>query len=61
MDTADVGWCVDPDYKIPDEEKKLREDVRKNELSFDDLEKSDQLKDPLIPQAWLRKREYHLF
>ena len=58
--TADAGWYVDPDYKVPDEEQELREDVRKNELSFDNLEKSDQLKDPMIPEAWMQKREYHL-
>ena len=58
--TADAGWYTDPDYEIPVEKKELREDVRENELSFDDLEKSDQLKELVIPEEWLRRREYHL-
>lgn len=58
--TADAGWYTDPDYEIPAEEKTLREEVRKNELSFDHLEKSDQLQDPMIPEEWMHKREYHL-
>lgn len=58
--TADAGWYTDPDFEMEAEEKALREDVQENELSFDNLEKSDQLKDPMIPEAWMQKREYHL-
>jgi glycolate oxidase len=58
--TADAGWYTDPDYEIPVEGKTLREDVRKKTLSFDHLERSDQLQDPVIPEDWMRKREYHL-
>ncbi len=58
--TADAGWYTDPDYEMPSEDKTLREDVLKNELRFDHLEKSDQLQDPVIPESWMRKREYHL-
>jgi len=58
--TADAGWYTDPAHEIPAEDKTLRADIRKNELSFDHLEKSDQLGDPMIPAEWMRKREYHL-
>ena len=58
--TADAGWYTDPNHEIPPKDKIMREDILKNELNFDNLEKSDQLKDPLIPEAWLHKREYHL-
>ncbi len=57
--TADAGWYTDPNYKMPAKNKMLREDVQKNELKFDNLEKSDQLQDTVIPEAWMRKREYH--
>lgn len=56
--TADAGWYTDPDYEIPDADKLLREDIRKNEPRFDHIEKSDQLQDAVIPEEWLRKREY---
>ena len=58
--TADAGWYTDPAHEIPAEDKTLRVDIRKNELSFDHLEKSDQLGDPMIPEDWMRKREYAL-
>ncbi|MCP4687674.1 MAG: FAD-binding oxidoreductase [Desulfobacterales bacterium] len=58
--TADAGWYTDPDHETPPGDKRLREDVLKNELPFDHLEKSDQLQDPVIPESWMRKREYHL-
>ncbi len=58
--TADAGWYTDPDFEMEADKKAIREDVRKNMLGFDNLEKSDQLKDPMIPEAWMRKREYHL-